>query len=432
MKCKNSERAFKKEVKRIDRILEGIRNYNPYDLRFRLSKDYFRDFVYYALDECYKAKEIIEKSKVKEMHEKPHPLLARHFGIQTRGSKDIGFYKGNLDMLRNIVLDTLFNSAFNFNFEGKGRINEKVKALLTFEDPLTKETLQEKLERFGLDESHLEKYIEGKIMEYGQRIVAVVNKMEELGSLGQYEFGLLERFVDYFDKLKKLKLRFDPRGEYVFGQEGKPLSLDDIEEKARDYALHGLNLIVKNLQNRPVIEDQKSIYSFLFDNDGLKELKHIKKSLEKKTEQNQSGLYLAGNGLVLPLKEKILKDYEIIESAKEKFKEVLERKQSDLESKAREFAENANKEYKVYLEEFMNLTRRYSELLEEEEEDIAYALGISEPDYFIMINEKTKEEVLANYCLPLYQMYKQLNGASLARFVLDVKKSYIKAKGKKN
>ncbi|MCL6579257.1 MAG: hypothetical protein K6T73_07705, partial [Candidatus Bathyarchaeota archaeon] len=471
MICKKREKVFKKELKKIDRILGKIED--TYEPRPKFNYGHFRDFVYHALDQCYKAKEIIENSSVKEMHDKPHPLLARHIGVYTRSSKDIKFYRGNIDMLKNIAMEKLFNHCLFLGTPGE--IEEKVKVLFSWRDPLTKETLQEKLAKLDLNKDNLERYIEGKIIEYGQRTATVVDKMVKLSKEGQYEFGLIERFVDYFDKIKKLKGWFDPRDIYVHGLNGSSLGLDDLERMVENYSLMGLNLILKNLRSKQDMNNPKSIYYALFDNQGLKELEIIREFVKKKAENDKTGWYLAGNGLSLPLKEKLEKDYEIIEQEKEKFKKVIEKKQSAMEKSARNVAGKADKSYKIYLDKFMSITQEYSELLEEEEEDVKKALVITSPDDYIVKNEEAMRGLLANYAfakltryggelenlplhkiyralhdaqrehyrnhgygislneacknyqLPLHQECKELAEARLPKFVADVKKEYVKA-----
>ena len=101
----SKERRYKKELKSIERLLRKNheqRTINEWD------SNSVREDVFYVLDNCEKAKNIIDNSKVKEGHVRPHAYLAMHDGFYARGLPE-GVYRDNLDIVQKIAMNHFFD-----------------------------------------------------------------------------------------------------------------------------------------------------------------------------------------------------------------------------------------------------------------------------------------------------------------------------------
>ncbi len=413
----SKDRKFKKELKKIDRLLDAgkeVYGNNGYGLSIIDEKNTGK-----AIDYCMKAKDVIDNSVAKETHDKPHPLLARHVGIMTRDHKDIP-HDNNLDMIKNIVFDSLFN--YLLVFPGNGYPEDKIDSMFKTLPPKTKGSLED----FDIDGSNLEKYVGGCMIQEMQKVVNSHDRMQELNENKAYEFGVLESFCEAMEKFKELKGKFDPEDEYYFGKKGERLSEEDMNDKVLDYALNGLDTLIKNLKKQ-VPNNPKSVYHALFNNPGLEHYEFLQQFIREQAENSRKH-YLASNGLELPLKDKLGIDNRYIKNRKKVFTGFMEKRQDEMYKTAQELAEKGDPNYNIYLNNFMNISGIYSKILDEDAGDIVKMFNVCNPDMHVRLNAEAAKEKKP---LPLYEFYKS-KIPEVARAVMNVKLSYVRTKKEKD
>ena len=172
----SKDRKFKRELKKIDRLLNASENvYNMGNgLALIDEKNTGK-----AIDYLLKAKRIIEKSKDKR-HNKPHPLLSIHVGINTRSSREIPHEK-NEDIIQNAAFNRLFD--FLRMTPENGYRKDKVDLMFKLLDEKTNDSIKQ----LGISKDNMVKYVEGVLMDCAMKVQKDYQKMVILNKKEKYE-----------------------------------------------------------------------------------------------------------------------------------------------------------------------------------------------------------------------------------------------------
>ena len=179
--------------------------------------------------------------------------------------------------------------------------------------------------------------------------------------------------------------------------------------------------------NLDPILDKTSSPFILYSNDGLDDYNIVKsiiigliEDIAKETEDKN---------MKKNLEEKLKQCDKIVnENAEHKVK-IIGADQDFYQEKAEQLAKEGNPKYRFYLDRFIELTRKHSKILEEEDEDVGYMLNVYNPDLHVNINAEARKK--GKTTLPLYEFYKTLPENSLAKIVIDIQLSYVRANKKK-
>ncbi|MEM4152722.1 MAG: hypothetical protein QXK80_01195 [Candidatus Pacearchaeota archaeon] len=370
--------------------------------------------------------------KLEDINQNPSPLLAFCIGIDTRESnylKQIGI-ENNKQILDIVLVNEFLNYILkNTNLDEEEykyqNLDECLNYFLNQKNPLKKEkrkgsflkkifkknekdTNEETLgkaleEKFELNKEKLCDYINNFTNNLYTSFIEILKKMN--GKLN--ELNLLENYKESKEKIDNLKKIGIEKKIYIKEKnEEKLLSDKEIKDIAINYALKEIDFIKDNIS----LVNNYEFYKFFFQDAVQDHYSFLKEFLLSNIENDNEI-------------EMINKLDEIVEKKKEIFSENLSELQDELLESAQEKAQSGNLKYKEDLFNFINLSINYSQILEEDKEEIKILYNIYNPDLHVKMNEKNKEETL-----PLYKFYKNLSETSLIKNILNIELSYIKAK----
>lgn len=408
----NREKIYKKEIKKINNLLEKGYNKKSYDgyreytdILKILGCDSFQRYVS-KIEGCVEALKIIDDSKVKELHlSKACPVFAKYFGLNFKSSKEFEKFgiKNNKEAIKILELGNFLEYMMNFeNNKKDASLEAKIEEMAN----MIKINSVEKTE-FDVDE--IKNYIEQFLIRNAMALTNVLEKMKSK----EVEFGLIEEFSSIMEMRNSLKeiLGISKTFYKKENDKEKVLTDEDIYKIALKYTKRELEHIVEKLKE-PLILGEQNFRDVFFKDKNLGYYELVKNFIDKNSSY---------------IDKKDFKDYcekiEVIEEEKENFREYIISKWDTVIEEAEKAAKEGDKNYKKNLKNFMIITTIYSKILGEDVEEINEMWNVFEPDLHVEINNKVNR-------VALYDFYKTFpeDSAALPRMVLDIELKYLRSK----
>jgi hypothetical protein len=277
----------------------------------------------------------------------------------------------------------------------------------------------ENIKTLGLNYNNIMKGLWNAYNAANNELNNILKAMVESHQKGAYRGDHIINFYESYNRLKDISMAL----EIEDSDKELPAKLSN----ALNYGMNFLYAASQTAEQDPILN--KNIGPLhLYSDAGLNEygrvkdiIRDIAREIEKKAKVDFERL------------ENDIKRFDsTIEARAEYMAELVGKSQDFYLQKAEQLASEANSQYKTYLDKFIALTCQYSQLLQEDSEDISHMLNVLNPDKHVNINAKTRkeqrEEKEEKASLKLYEFYKTLkekNSHSLAKLVIDIELSYV-------
>lgn len=433
------ERQYKKEIKKLDRILYRIEK-KEQEKRRESFREYIEnykkhnEYIFEVLSLFYEAKRIIDNSKYKEKHKNPNPFLGRHLGLYTKSSEElkrIGI-KDNHHLINSIILRSIMNYILNdyvvetfdpflnsrennLNFEEK--ISRSLKLILNQigefklknkkkETEIIINCLENILkENFSIEPEQIQKFLIYQLEKNGQ---ALAETIENMKNYENYEKHYIKEMIEEIENLvnfnlvinffRAFKEKMNVEGKIYIEERGEKTFYDynDLYYIALKNCKNLLEQIALNVD--APIEIGKNINNFsfhdiFFRNDVLEYYEFLKNFIQ----QNSDKVKTKDETFYNDLEETLKRVDEIVENKKESFSAHLGSLQDMFQQMVFENAEKKDKNYYKCLNEFIKFSIQYSKVLEENDDELLYLLNICEPDSHIIVNEMAAKKTMIKY-----------------------------------
>jgi hypothetical protein len=274
----------------------------------------------------------------------------------------------------------------------------------------------ENIKSLGLNYSNIMKGLWNAYNAANNELNNILKAMVESHQKGTYRGDHIINFYESYSRLRDISVALEIKNN----DKELPVKLSN----ALNYGMNFLYAASQVAEQDPILN--KNIQPLhLYSDAGLNEygrvkdiIKDIAREIEKKVKVDFERL------------ESDIRHFDsTIDAGAEYIAEIVGKSQDFYLQKAEQLASEANPQYKAYLNNFIELTCQYSQLLQEDSEDVSHMLNVLNPDKHVNINAKTrKEQKEEKASLRLYEFYKTLkekNSHSLAKLVIDIELGYI-------